>query len=168
MASATRWFRHFGGGAGSVRRCFPRKTLEAIAAAVHESEQLHGGEIRFAVEGALHLPEVLRGLTPRERALEVFARLHVWDTEHNNGVLIYVLLADRAVEIVADRGVAGGRVPQSEWDLVCRAMQDQFRAGRFEEGATRGVAAVADVLVKYPAGPARVRNELPDFPVVIA
>lgn len=168
MASATRWFRHFGGGARSVRRCFPQKTLEAIAAAVHESEQLHGGEIRFAVEGALHLPDVLHGLTPRERALEVFARLHVWDTEHNNGVLIYVLLADRTVEIVADRGVAGGRVPQSEWDLVCQTMQDQFRAGRFEEGATRGVAGVADVLAKYPAGPIQIRNELPDFPVVIS
>jgi hypothetical protein len=168
MASTARWFRHLGGGAHQVRRCFPQRTLEAIAAAVHESEQLHGGEIRFAVEGALHLADVLRGLTPRERALEVFAQLHVWDTEHNNGVLIYVLLADRTVEIVADRGVAGGRVPQSEWDLVCQAMQDQFRAGRFEEGATCGVAGVAEVLAKYPAGPAQGRNELPDFPVVIS
>lgn len=168
MASAARWLRHIGGGARQVRRCFPRQTMEAIAAAVHESEQLHGGEIRFAVEGALHLADVLRGLTPRGRALEIFARLHVWDTEHNNGVLIYVLLADRAVEIVADRGVAGGRVPQAEWELVCRAMQDQFRAGRFEEGAVRGVAGVADVLAKYPAGPPQGRNELPDFPVVIS
>ena len=165
--AATRWLRHIG-GAAEVRRCFPQRTMEAIAAAVRESEQLHGGEIRFAVEGALHLADVLRGLSPRERALEVFARLHVWDTEHNNGVLIYVLLADRAVEIVADRGVAGGRVPQSEWDLVCQAMQAQFRAGRFEEGATLGVAGVAEVLAKYPAGPAQGRNELPDFPVVIS
>jgi hypothetical protein len=168
VASAARWFRHIGGGAYQVRRRFPQRTLEAIAAAVRESEQLHGGEIRFAVEGALHLADVLRGLTPRERAMEVFARLHVWDTEHNNGVLIYVLLADRTVEIVADRGVAGGRVPQSEWDLVCQAMQEQFRAGRFEEGSTRGVAGVADVLAKYPAGPAQTRNELPDFPQVIS
>jgi uncharacterized membrane protein len=164
---ASRLFGHIG-GARSVRRCFPQPTLEAIAAAVHECESRHAGEIRFAVEGALHLSAVLHGLTPRQRALELFASLGVWDTEHNNGVLIYVLLADRAVEIVADRGVAGGRVPQSEWEAVCRLMQEHFRAGRFDQGAIGGVHAVAGVLARYPAGPLGGRNELPDFPAVIS
>jgi uncharacterized membrane protein len=168
MAQLSRLLRHLRGGTQQVRRCFPQTAMEAIAEAVRECESLHGGEIRFAVEGALHPSAVLHGLTPRQRALEIFARLHVWDTEHNNGVLIYVLLADRVVEIVADRGAAGGRVPQVEWQSVCNRMEDHFREGRFEQGAIQGVYGVADVLAKYPAGPPNARNELPDFPVIIS
>jgi uncharacterized membrane protein len=102
-----RWFRHVFATRGELRRAFSEQDLDAIERAVDESELSHSGEIRVAVEGALEPGEVWHGKTPRERALEIFAALGVWDTEANNGVLIYVLLADRDVEIVADRGFNG-------------------------------------------------------------
>jgi len=163
-----RMLRHLMTGRARLRGCFPSSALDAIEAAVRECESLHSGEIRFAIEAALHLPALLRGATPRARAVEVFSQLRVWDTEHNNGVLIYVLLADRAVEIVADRGVAGGRVPQAEWDAVCRLVSQRFAAGEFEQGAVAGIKAVAEVLARYPAGPRNGSNELPDAPVLLS
>jgi uncharacterized membrane protein len=147
---------------------FPRDSLKAIEAAVRECESRHSGEIRFAAESALHLPALWHGATARQRAIEVFSQLRVWDTEHNNGVLIYLLLADRAVEIVADRGVAGGRVPQSEWDTVCRRMSERFGAGDFQSGAIDGVRAVADILARYSPGERNSGNELPDAPVLLS
>ena len=139
----------------------------ALQRAVRECESRHAGEIRFAVEPALHLGAVARGLTPRERAQQVFSQLRVWDTAHNNGVLIYVLFADRAVEIVADRGVARERVPQAEWDAACRIMEGHYRAGVFGEGSVAGIAAVAAVLTKYPPLLPDVGNEFPDAPVIL-
>lgn len=150
-----------------VRRIFPAATLAAIEQAVKDCEHEHPGEVRFAVEPALHLQAVWRALSPRQRAVQVFSELRVWDTQHNDGVLIYVLLADRAVEIVADRGVARGRVPQHEWDQACRLMESHFRERRFEEGAVAGVRAVAAILARYPAGPKDVGNEQPDAPVIL-
>jgi uncharacterized membrane protein len=168
MNALARALKHLTTGHLALSRRFPRRTLEAIEAAVHDCEQQHPGEIRFAAEAALHLPALIRGTTPRARAIEVFSQLRVWDTEHNNGVLIYLLLADHAVEIVADRGVAGGRVPQAEWDGVCALMRERFRAGDFEGGSIKGIKAVADVLARYPAGSRGERNELPDAPVLLS
>ncbi len=133
-----RWFRHVFATRAALRRAFTEQDLDAIERAVDESELHHSGEIRVAVEGALEPAEVWHGKTPRERALEVFAALGVWDTDANNGVLIYVLLADRDVEIVADRGF-NGRVPASEWQAACEDMEREFRAGRFRAGAVVGV-----------------------------
>ena len=132
----SRWFRHTFATDGAVRRAFPPAALGRIEAAVDASEQLHSGEIRVAIEGALEPSEIARGKTPRARALEVFAALGVWDTDANNGVLIYVLLADRDVEIVADRGF-NGRVAAAEWRAVCENMEREFRAGRFAERSDR-------------------------------
>ena len=165
-----RWhraWRHILCGNAQLQRHFPRAALQAIEQAVKRLEGRHPGEIRFAVEAALPIADVLAGVTPRERAIEVFSRLRVWDTEHNNGVLIYVLLADRDVEIVADRGVAGGRVAASEWEAVCRGMEQAFREGRFEAGAIAGLEAAAEVLARHPPGRPDVGNELPDAPVVL-
>lgn len=149
-----------------LRRAFPHSTLERIKEAIRASEAVHGGQIRFAVEGALHGTKLLRGQTPRERALEVFAQLRMWDTEHRNGVLIYVLLADRAVEIIADRG-AHARIGAEEWQGICHRMRDHFRAGEYETGAVSGIQAVARHLAKhFPAAPAGPR-ELPETPVVL-
>jgi uncharacterized membrane protein len=161
-----RTLRHLCSGSLMLRRGFDVDTLAAIEQAVRRCEAQHSGQIRFAVEAALPLSALWRNQTPRERAVEVFSELRVWDTEHNNGVLIYLLLADHDVEIVADRGVAGGAVSQQEWDACCRVMEQHFRAGAFRAGAVAGIEAVAAVLARHPQGP-RGTNELPDAPAVL-
>ncbi|MGC8508518.1 MAG: TPM domain-containing protein [Thiomonas sp.] len=162
-----RLIRHLVFAPWRVRRAFPKATLQAIAQAIHAAEQQHGGEIRFAVEGALDLPELWRGCTARERAIEVFSHLRVWDTEHNDGVLIYLLLAERDVEIVADRGIHQ-QADALAWEQVCRDMEALLRQGRFEDAALQGIAGVSALLARHaPLHPAGRRNELPDWPVVL-
>jgi uncharacterized membrane protein len=151
-----------------LRRAFPPAALVAIERAVVESERSQAGEIRFAVEAALEPGQVRAGLTPRGRALEVFAQLGVWDTEANNGVLIYVLLADRDVEIVADRGF-NRRVAPDQWSAVCADMERHFRAGNFREGALVGVREVGRIIAThYPQQPGhRDEDELPNRPALL-
>lgn len=151
-----------------LRLRYPQELLGRIEARVAEIERRHPGEVRLAVEHALDLPDLIAGLTPRERALELFGLLRVWDTEHNNGVLIYVLHAEHAVEIVADRGLARA-VPQAEWDALCRQVETEFRAGRHAEGAMAAVDGAARLLEKYfvAAAPLATRNELPDQPLLL-
>jgi hypothetical protein len=164
--SFTRALRHLLAPPWIVRRAFPPAALDRVEASIGASETRHRGEIRFAVEGALEFLPVVRGLAPRERALQIFSLLRVWDTEENSGVLIYVQLVDRDIEIVADRGIAA-RIAQSEWDAICHRMEAAFRAGRFEAGVLAGIADVTALLLRhFPAG---VRNpdELPDRPVVL-
>src|SRR5688572_33091894 len=149
-----------------VRRAFPQRAVERIEAAIGACEKNHRGEIRFAVEGALEFLAVARGLSPRERALEVFSLLRVWDTEENSGVLLYVQLVDRDIEIVADRGIAR-HIRESEWEAICRRMEEAFRAARYEDGALTAIAEVSALLERhFPAG-ARNADELPDRPVVL-
>lgn len=151
----------------AVRRAFPRSALAAIEKAIGEQERRHGGELRFAVEASLPLGALLDGAEPRARAIEWFGRLRVWDTEHNSGVLIYVLLADRRVEIVADRGIHG-KVGDAAWKSICGEMQREFAQGRFEDGAVRGIRTIGDLLAAhFPAGTGRNANELPDRPIVL-
>ncbi|MGB0220668.1 MAG: TPM domain-containing protein [Sinimarinibacterium flocculans] len=161
-----RAIRHLCTGSLMVRRRFDRQTLAAIEEAVRRVESLHAGQIRFAVEPGLPLSALWRGQTPRERAIEVFSELRVWDTEHNDGVLIYLLFADRDVEIVADRGVAGGVVSAAQWEACCQVMESRFRTGAFREGAIAGIEAVAAVLARHPPGRA-ASNELPDAPALL-
>lgn len=166
--SCPRWLRHLSSGPWLLRRRFPPPALDAIEQAVRACESRHAGEIRFAVEAALDPLELWRGVTPRQRAEETFARLRVWDTAHNNGVLIYLLLADHDVEIVADRGVGTGRVSQEQWEACCRVMEQHFRDGRFRDGAVAGIEAVAAVLAAHPPqDPADTGNELPDRPALL-
>jgi hypothetical protein len=149
-----------------MKRAFPQYTMLAIEEAIRESETAHTGEIRFAVEAALDSMALLQGRSARERALEVFSQLRVWDTERNNGVLIYLLLADRRVEIVADRGIHRDVGPQG-WDKICREMEKSFRQEHFEQGVVEGIRAVASLLVQhYPANGVN-ENELPDKPVIL-
>jgi len=143
-----RTVRHLAMPPWRLRQLLPRATLQAIEAAIGASERTRGGQICFAVETSLDVASLVRGQAARERALEVFAQLRVWDTEHNNGVLIYLLLADRDVEIVADRGIAA-RVAPAEWESVCRAMESAFRAGQFEQGALAGIRAVGELLARH-------------------
>ena len=149
-----------------INRAFARRTLNAIEAAIRASEKTHDGELRFAVEAGLHPLPLMRGRTARMRALEVFANLHVWDTEHNSGVLIYVQLVDRSIEIVADRGIAA-KVAQHEWDAICRRMEDAYRKREFKAGTLAGIAEITQLLAAHFPPRADNPNELPDKPVVL-
>jgi uncharacterized membrane protein len=161
-----RLLRHFFTSRWSVRRRFDAATLARIEAAIREVEGRHSGEIRFAVEPALDLPDLVRGETPRERALQIFGLLGVWDTEDNNGVLLYVLLADRDVEIVADRGIAR-RVPQADWDRLSEEIRSHYRADRFADGSVAGVLGVGALLARHFPGGRGDANELPNQPVLL-
>jgi len=161
-----RTLRHLLSSQTRVRQAFPTRSLDAIERAVQASEAGHSGEIRFAVEGGLDGAPLWRGASARERALELFAELRVWDTEQNNGLLIYLLLADRAVEIVADRGLHG-RVGEPEWRLICAQMEAAFKAGHFEAGVLAGIAAVSLHLQRHFPPQAGDRNELPDRPLLL-
>jgi uncharacterized membrane protein len=149
-----------------VLRAFPAASLARIEAAIRESEKSHSGELRFAVEAGLDPLPVLKGLTPRQRAVEVFSQLRVWDTEHNSGVLIYLQLIDHDIEIVADRGI-DARVTQAEWDAVCHRMETAFRAGRFELGVLEGIREITALLATHFPPSGSNPDELPDRPMVL-
>ena len=145
-------------------RAFPSRALREIEAAIKASEHLHDGELRFAVEAALPL-QFLK-TTTRRRAEALFGQLGVWDTEHNSGVLIYVQLLDRRIEIVADRGIAA-KVAQPEWDAICRRMESAFKNKNYLDGSLSGIEATTKLLAQHFPPQGRNPNELPDKPVVI-
>ena len=161
-----RIMKHLSTGRASVQRVFPRQTLGAIELAIQASEAKHDGQIRFAVEAALELSPLLAGQTARQRAIEVFSNLRVWDTEHNNGVLIYLLLADHDVEIIADRGIHV-RLGQEVWEAICHEMEAAFRAGHFEAGVLAGIHAVGEHLSRHFPARSGKPNEMPDHPVLL-
>ncbi len=147
-----------------AHRVFPKRVLERINLAVHESEQLHRGELCFVIEGDLELSALLGGLTARQRAEDVFARMRVWDTEENSGVLIYVQLIDRCIEIVADRGI-NTKVDPAEWNVICETMQSAFRDGRYEQGSLDAIEAITALLQQhFPSGEENP-DELPNRPL---
>ncbi len=161
-----RFWRHVVMSPGGALRAFPSTTLDAIQREVASQEARHRGEIAVVVEAELTSGQLWRDLPARDRAREVFAQRGVWNTEENNGVLIYVLLADRSVEIVADRGI-DKRVKPEEWSAICRAIESEFARGRFEHGAIAGVRSVSDLIARdFPATDDR-RNELDDRPAMI-
>ncbi|HUD25513.1 MAG TPA: TPM domain-containing protein [Burkholderiaceae bacterium] len=163
-----RVLRHLASTPHALRGALPAAALERIAQAIRRAEAGHQGEIRFAIEAALPWSYLRRNAGPRERALMMFSKLRVWDTEHNNGVLLYVNLADRAVEIVADRGIAA-KVARVTWQAICHAARDRFREGRIEDGALASIEAIGAVLAEhFPLAPGQSRaNELSDRPVVL-
>ena len=161
-----RIMRHLSIGRAAVRRVFPSRAMNQIESAIRATESRHAGQIRFAVEASLELAPLLAGQTAQQRAVEVFSKLRVWDTEHNNGVLIYLLLADRDVEIVADRGVHV-RLGKEVWEAICREMEAAFRAGHFEAGVLAGIHAVGEHLSRHFPGRSGKANEMPDKPVVL-
>lgn len=158
--------RHLAMSQSQLNRAFGQAALATIEQAVTASEITHMGEIRFVVEGALDGMPLLRGQTPRERAVALFSLLQMWNTEHNTGVLIYLLLADRAVEIIADRGIHA-KAGLHYWTAICQDMEAAFKAGDFETGAVCGIEAVTRQLVAHFPVSALNANELPDKPLVI-
>jgi hypothetical protein len=166
MKKIKRFIKHLFAARWQVRLPFPQRSIQSITSAIRDSEKLHMGELRFVVEAGLEWQDLFSGINSRERALQIFSQLRVWDTEHNSGVLIYLLLADRKVEIVADRGI-NTRIRQVEWKSICQDMESRFRAGDFESGVLLGVAAITCLLQQQFPAQALKPNELPDHPVVL-
>lgn len=163
---AGRFLRHAFSSRWVTRRRFTDEVDAAIEGAIRTAEARTSGEIRFVIETALDPVAAGRGHAPRERALDVFSQFRVWDTELRNGVLIYVLVADRDVEIVADRGAAAV-IPPAGWEAAAQRMESEFRAGRFREGAIAGVEAVGGLLEKHFPARAVNRDELPNQPALL-
>jgi uncharacterized membrane protein len=168
MALFKRLFGHFLSTSRAAKRAFPGETLEAIQSAIGDGEQSHRAQLKLIIEPALPLSDILEGTTPRGRAHMLFSRYRIWDTEENSGVLIYINLADRAVEIVTDRGV--GRVlHQNDWEEVCTIMTQGFAQHRYHDSALAGINHVNRLLVaRLPASGFNTRtNELSDRPVIL-
>ncbi|MBU1265582.1 MAG: TPM domain-containing protein [Gammaproteobacteria bacterium] len=166
MVNFKRWLKHMFMPPWAWRRAFPQATLDAIEAAIGASETAHGGEVRFAIENSL--PGILawRGISGRERAIEMFSNLRVWDTEHNSGVLIYLLLADHDIEIVADRGIAA-QVDPAAWEAVAQTMEAAFRQGDFERGALAGIQQISVLLAAHFPPSGHNPDELANRPVIL-
>jgi uncharacterized membrane protein len=168
MNTLIRLIRHRWHDEAAVRRALGAEGLERIEAKVSAMERTHRGELRVCVEGGLPLSYLWRGASARERAVSMFGKMRVWDTEHNSGVLIYLLLADRCLEIVADRGIAR-RVPASTWQQISESMAKEFQAGRCTEGLLGALDQVGALLGEHfpiDAGSPNP-NELPDAPAVL-
>lgn len=166
MMNIKRMLKHLAMTDWQLNQAFPSQTLSAIERAIKTSETAHRGEIRFAVEAALDGMPLFQGQSARERAIDVFSQLRVWDTEHNNGVLIYLLLADRDVEIIADRGIHA-KAGSAEWENICRKMEAAFKKANFEGGVISGIQAVTQYLIEHFPADGEARNELLDTPVVL-
>lgn len=162
----SRWLKHLLLPGWWVRRVFERGDRVAIGAAIAACETSHRGELRLVVEGPLPVAVLWRRQSPRARAVDLFASLRVWDTEENSGILIYLQLVDRRVEILADRGIAA-RVPQPEWDAICREMEACFRAGEWRRGALHAVTRSGELLAAHFPARERNPNELPDQPLML-
>ncbi len=161
-----RVWRHALSHPRQVSRLFSAPALQVIEQLITASEQQHAGEIRLVIESGLPLSAVLQQLSPRKRAIQLFGQLNIWDTEHNNGVLVHLLLADRHVEIIADRGIHR-QVGDAGWQQICRHMETQFRDGQFEAGVQFGVQAIGDLLAQHYPPQGLPRNELSNRVLVL-
>jgi uncharacterized membrane protein len=167
MARMQRLFANLFDGWFRLHKRFSSEALDDMTDAISKGEHTHLGEVRFAIESRLPISEVLNGMDARTRAHQVFGMLRVWDTEHNCGVLIYLLMAEHRIEIVADRGIAR-RVKEDEWAAVCNAMQESFAASQWRVGALRGISDVNDLLTRHFPSHGKARSdELPDRPVLL-
>jgi uncharacterized membrane protein len=166
MHAARRLLRHLFTTSAAGRRSFPAHTLKAIQSAIAEGERSHRAEVRMIIEAAMPLADVLQGMHARVRARELFARYRIWDTEENCGVLVYVNLADRKVEIVADRA-SGRALSREEWQSVCRTITDGFARGQFHDSAVAGLEQLNGLLARQFPEDGRQPNQLPDRPLVM-
>jgi uncharacterized membrane protein len=167
MNKLARILRHGLLDESDVHRVIDADALARIAAHVAKSEFAHSGEVRVCIEAGLPLGDLWKNATARDRAVAVFSSLRVWDTEHNNGVLIYLLFADRCIEIVADRGIAG-KVPPETWREISDQLSAAFKRADHEHGLLDAIDRVGAVLTRhFPASPRDSNpNELPNDPDV--
>ena len=161
-----RALKHFFYPGWWLRRDFPPQDMVKIESAIKTSEAKHRGEIRFAIESSLPLKALWNDELMHERAIEVFSLLRVWDTEDNNGVLIYLLLADKKVEVIADRSI-NKVVNQSDWQLVCKLMENHFKEERYAEGVIQGIEEISNQLEKHFPSNKNDKNELSNEPVIL-
>jgi uncharacterized membrane protein YgcG len=168
LSRFSRLWRHRWTDEADVRRVLPAEALDRLTRRVTASEQRHTGQVRICIEAGLPWSYLRRDAPARERAITLFGKLRVWDTEHNNGVLVYLLLAEHAIEIVADRGI-DARVGGEAWASTAQRMGVAFKEGRYEDGVTLALEEVSALLVEhFPRAKGQVdRNELPDAPVVL-
>jgi len=161
-----RFLQHLFMGRWRVHHLFPDSAMQEITAAIKSSENTHRGEICFAVEASLSPVEIFQRRSGRDRAIDVFSQLRIWDTEENTGVLIYLLLADHDIEIIADRGIHRA-VNASTWEEICKEMEAAFRAGLFSKGVVEGIKRITHVLATHFPSAGGGSNELPDKPVIL-
>lgn len=166
MEFVGRFLRHVWMSPIQRDRMFPQATLDTLEKVIVESEKNHSGEIRFVVEAELTAGQLWADVSSRQRAIDVFSELRIWDTEQNNGVLLYVMLADRKVEIVADRGI-DRTVGADRWRAICKEIELRYRRGEFFEGTRIGIEKIAAELAHAFPATGENRNELPDKPVVM-
>jgi uncharacterized membrane protein len=167
MVMIKRWFTHTFMPPWRWRMAFPSALLKDIEQAVKQSEVHHSGELRFAIENSLPPARVWKNYSARQRATEVFSTLHVWDTEDNSGILIYILLADREVHIVADRGITR-KVNQSEWDAIASTMKIAFSQGDFRQGSLDGITSLTRLLATHFPPGIKNPDELSNKPVIVS
>lgn len=161
-----RLFRHLLIWPSVISRHLPADAMRRIETAIAQSESTHLGEICFVVETNLHVFDILRRKSGKKRAVEVFSQFHVWDTEQNNGVLIYLLLADHDFEILADRGIHH-HVGNAGWEQICQQMEVMFKQGQFESGVLYGIAQISQKLAQHYPTDGKNINELANAPVIL-
>lgn len=166
MNTFKRLVRHLATTSASGRRAFPNATLQAIEHAIADSERRHRAEVRLIVESSLTLREILRHTTSRQRALALFAQYGIWDTEDNCGVLVYINLADRKVEIVTDRGI-GKKVAHDQWQDICDAMTNGFKKGSYLQSTLDALGSINALLERHFPDDGSRLNQLPDRPLVL-
>lgn len=149
-----------------ARRAFSPQSRRAIEAAVAAAEAGHRAELRFVIEGPLALRDLVAGSTPRARAEALFSSLRVWDTAENSGVLVYVNVVDRAVELVADRGVHA-LAGEASWRAIVGEMEAAYRAGRFEQGSLAAIARLGQLLREHFPRSGENPDELPNAPLLV-
>jgi uncharacterized membrane protein len=160
-----RLIRHSWFGAADSKRAVPPALQQKLQAQIKTSEAQHSGQIRLVVEAALPLSYIWRGLAVRARAVMLFGKLRVWDTERNNGVLIYLLLAERKIEIVADRGLQQ-LVAKTAWSDTVNRMRGSLKLKQFDAGLTLAVEDVSKLLIQHFPDSSTHLNELPDSPII--
>ena len=166
MKTFSRLIKHLCTTTATGRSAFPEETLKAIEEVIAEGEARHRAEVRMVVEPSLSAQAVLTGMSPRERARELFSYYRVWDTEENCGVLVYINLADHQVEIVADRGV-GRVVAAKEWEAICRTMTEGFARGAYHDSVVAALGALNALLEKHYPDDGSTHNQLPNRPLML-
>lgn len=163
-----RLLRHLTTTTASARRVFPAATLTALQAEIGAGEARHRAQLRLIIEPKLRWAPLRDKVSSRGRAHALFSQYRIWDTEENVGVLLYINLADRAVEIVTDRAV-GRAIERRQWEAACVAMTQGFAQGSFHDSAIAGVVEINRLLAaEFPRGGDTLRgNELSDRPVIL-